>query len=231
MYTINKIKTNLQRLFLSGTLMLGMILSAGLFASCSEDDAATEEFSGWQSKNDTYWKNLYNETQRKIAAGDNSWEIILNYSYQNQQGSDGKAPVYSPGQYVIVHKLENGTGSGTPLYTDTAFVHYQGRLIPSVTYTSGLVFDASWGSETYNPQTSRPRKITLGGVASESNPVSGDGFSTAIQKMHIGDHWTVYIPYQLGYGASALDKIPAYSNLIFDVRLHSYRRAGKKMPN
>ena len=47
--------------------------------------------------------------------------------------------------------------------------------------------------------------------------------------MHRGDHWTVYIPYQLGYGASASGMVPAYSTLIFDLRLVDFSHPGTKL--
>ena len=46
-----------------------------------------------------------------------------------------------------------------------------------------------------------------------------DGFATALQHMRRGDHWMVYIPYQLGYGSQSQTGVPAYSTLIFDLRL------------
>jgi FKBP-type peptidyl-prolyl cis-trans isomerase FklB len=46
-----------------------------------------------------------------------------------------------------------------------------------------------------------------------------EGFATALQHMHRGDHWRVTIPYQLGYGTSDYNSIPGYSTLIFDIRL------------
>ena len=60
--------------------------------------------------------------------------------------------------------------------------------------------------------------------------IPSDGFATALQHMHIGDYWRVYIPYTLGYGSSDSDVIPAYSTLIFDVELVAYYRAGVDVP-
>jgi len=46
----------------------GMMLSAGLFTSCTEKDNTVEEFTNWQSKNETYWNKLYTTTQQKIIS-------------------------------------------------------------------------------------------------------------------------------------------------------------------
>ena len=63
----------------------GMMLSAGLFTSCTEKDNTVEEFTNWQSKNETYWNKLYTTTQQKIKSGDTSWKIILNYTFQKSE--------------------------------------------------------------------------------------------------------------------------------------------------
>ena len=215
-----KIKTLIRRA--AGIFCLGgIMLSAGLFTSCSESDSTVEEYSDWQSKNESYWNKFYTTTQQKIKSGDKSWKIILNYTFQNQKPASGTSLTYSPENYIIAHVEQSGTGTTSPLYSDSVSVHYMGRMIPSATYTSGLIFDKSWSSETFNASTSRPSHLALQGVV--------DGFSTAMQQMHRGDHWVVYIPYQLGYGKAGKGLIPAYSTLIFDLRLVDFAHPGKKL--
>jgi len=53
-----------------------------------------------------------------------------------------------------------------------------------------------------------------------------------LMRMHPGDHWMVYIPYQLGYGSSTSSSstIPAYSMLRFEIVLDSYYRPGQVIP-
>ena len=46
-----------------------------------------------------------------------------------------------------------------------------------------------------------------------------NGWIIALQQMHIGDKWIIYIPYEKGYGSKASGSIPAYSTLIFEVEL------------
>ena len=46
-----------------------------------------------------------------------------------------------------------------------------------------------------------------------------EGWQVALQKMHVGDKWIIYIPYAMGYGIKSFDSIPAYSTLIFEVEL------------
>ena len=58
-----------------------------------------------------------------------------------------------------------------------------------------------------------------------------DGYATALQHMHRGDYWRVYIPSDLGYGASGSGtSVPGYSTLIFDLLLVEYCSAGETLP-
>ena len=209
----------------------GMMLSAGLFTSCTENDDTVEEYANWQSKNETYWDNLYTTTQQKIKGGDTSWKIILNYTFQNQKQTTGSALTYRPENYIIAHVEQAGAGTTSPLYSDSVSMHYMGRLIPSTTYTSGLIFDKSWSSNQFNAATSRPVHSYIGlTYDAEGKPTSlVDGFTTALMSMHRGDHWTVYIPYQLGYGEKNSGVVPAYSTLIFDLRLNDFSHPGVKL--
>lgn len=209
----------------------GMMLSTGLFTSCTENDDTVEEYANWQSKNETYWDNLYTTTQQKIKSGDTSWKIILNYTFQNQKQTTGSALTYRPENYIIAHVEQAGTGTTSPLYSDSVSMHYMGRLIPSTTYTSGLIFDKSWSSNQFNAATSRPVHSYIGLTNdAEGKPTSlVDGFTTALMSMHRGDHWTVYIPYQLGYGEKNSGVVPAYSTLIFDLRLNDFSHPGVKL--
>ena len=77
-------------------------------------------------------------------------------------------------------------------------VHYKGSLI------DGQVFDNSY-------ERTCPDALRLSDVI--------EGWQVALQKMHVGDKWIIYIPYAMGYGIKSFDSIPAYSTLIFEVEL------------
>lgn len=196
-------------LYIFSLLFVGLVMT-----SCSETDDTEEEFPDWQNTNEAYFSSTYNSAQQKIASGDNSWKIIKCYSMPE----DGEYFTSSPENYIVVNVLEEGTGAGCPLYTDSVRCHYQGRLLPSTSYKDGYVFDQSWYG-TFSDDTAKPSEFLVSGLV--------DGFATALQNMHIGDKWRVYIPYQLGYGsASSSSTIPDYSTLIFDISLISYHRPG-----
>jgi FKBP-type peptidyl-prolyl cis-trans isomerase FklB len=196
-------------------LLALLLLPLGL-TSCSEEDAEENEFADWQNRNDTYFANIYSQAQQAIATGDSTWKIIRTWSMDTTLTSTN---------CIVVRVVTKGTGSGCPLYTDSVLVDYKGSLIPSQSYPSGYVFDQSWYGDTYDESSARPAHLGVSSVV--------DGFATALQNMHIGDNWIVYIPYQLGYGSVEQNNgvIPAYSVLIFDLHLRGYYRAGTTMPD
>ena len=221
MTTNNNNKVTLQkRLRTIGLAFIACLLSFGL-GSCSEEDDTQEEFANWQKTNEQFFSTLYAQTQQRIASGDSSWKIIRNWSLPETDHLN-----YD--DYVVVQVLNEGQGSGCPLYTDSVRCMYQGRLIPSTNYTQGWVFDQSF-TGTFDPATAKATQFALSGVV--------DGFSTALQHMHIGDRWKVYVPYKMGYGTEDHKNsttnaviVPAYSTLVFDVTLVSYHRRDASQP-
>lgn len=191
-------------------LLLLALLAPLLVASCSEEDNSVEEFPDWKNRNEAYFAGILNTAK---ANADGSWKVFLSYALEDTIPTTND-------DYIAVQVLEEGTGSGCPMFTDSVKVNYRGRLIPSTSYVDGYVFDQSYRGE-YNPATALPTAMYVGGVV--------DGFATALQHMHIGDYWRVYIPYWLGYGASGSSGIPGYSTLIFDIALVAYCRAGDSL--
>ncbi len=201
-------------------LICTVVAVFGLTA-CHETDDEIDEFPDWQKKNEAFFAAKYNAANQAIARGDNSWKVFKSYAKSTETA--GK-----PVDYIVVKVLQEGSGSGYPLYTDSVRVHYRGQLISSTSYKDsedselGYVFEKSWRTDTYEPSTFVPAKFAVSRV--------GDGFSTALQHMNIGDRWKVYIPYQLGYGIKENGSIPAYSTLVFDLTLVAYYRAGTVVP-
>lgn len=46
-----------------------------------------------------------------------------------------------------------------------------------------------------------------------------NGWTLALERMHIGDKWKIYIPYYQAYGITSYDAVPSYSALIFTIKL------------
>ena len=177
-------------------MMLPLTLAV---SSCSEENENEDEFADWQVRNDemqTVWAN--DPSLKKIKA------------YTMDQNTAGA--VYD---YVYVKSLEGVEISiedelYVPMFTDTCRVAYRGYLIPSKSYPDGYVFDQSYVGE-FQWTTAAPYTGVCSGFVV--------GFTTALMKMHVGDRWRVYIPYQLAYDSNSSTGYPAYSNMIFDIAL------------
>ena len=108
-----------------------------------------------------------------------------------------------------------------PIFTDTCRVAYRGYLIPSKSYPNGYIFDQSYLGD-FKWTTAAPYTAVCSSFVV--------GFTTALMKMHVGERWRVYIPYQLAYGGNSSTSYPAYSNMIFDIALFEKWKARDNVP-
>ena len=87
--------------------------------------------------------------------------------------------------------------SAKPTVRSIISAHYTGRTI------DGKQFDSSRGGV--------PLACRLCDLI--------EGWIIAIQQMHIGDKWEIYIPAEMGYGKFSQPGIPGGSTLIFEIEL------------
>lgn len=188
------------------TLALAATAAATALVGCKEEDDTIEEYPNWQATNESYFNHLSDSVAAMLAQNpaQTEWKRIKTWAKPDTTAGENA-------DYIIAHVLEQGSTTGaTPLYTDTTATHFLGRLLPSTSQPAGLVFGSSY-NEPFNEQVA---VATQGAVSSYC-----EGFATALQHMRRGDKWRVYIPHQLGYGASGSGNIPGYSTLIFDITL------------
>ena len=183
--------------------ILGLLFSVSLaVTSCEETEGVVDPYYKWQERNERYIDSI----AQVAKANPDKWRVILSYKITpdlnnlQQKTSD----------YIYCRMLEKGEGTMKPIYTDSVITHYRGKLIPLYD-GSEVVFDQSFKGEL-NTETAVPVGFAVGGVIV--------GWTTALQEMVEGDRWEVYIPQGLGYGmAGSGSSIPAYSTLIFDMKL------------
>ena len=196
--------------------------------SCSETDDELNEFSNWKDKNEKYFTDIYIHADSAINNGSKDWKIIREWSLEDRYSTIKE-------NNIVVNILKIGNASTCPIYTDSVRVHIQGRIIPSATYSKGYPFWESF-DDKLDVTTSLPFLLSANGtISSEINTVNSkqiDGLSTALQQMHIGDRWIVYVPYQYGYGSvnNSSPIVPAYSTLVFDVTLVAIYHSGDRIP-
>ncbi len=113
----------------------------------------------------------------------------------NNKTAEGVKTTESGLQYKVI---TSGKGK-VPTAESSVVVHYTGKLV------DGTVFDSS---------VERGEPATLN--ANEVIP----GWTEALQLMHEGDKWILYIPSELGWGEQgAGEQIPPNSVVIFEVEL------------
>ena len=94
---------------------------------------------------------------------------------------------------------EGKQDSAKPTVRSIITAHYTGRTI------DGKQFDSSRGGV--------PLACRLCDLI--------EGWIIAIQQMHVGDKWELYIPAEMGYGKFSQPGIPGGSTLIFEIELLS----------
>ena len=120
--------------------------------------------------------------------------ILKNREWLAQKAQEpGELPL-DKGIYYKPNKKGNGA---TPNRGSVVTVHYTGKTI------NGKTFDSSRGGVA---PAFRLRELIPGWII-------------ALQQMHAGDKWEVYIPAEQAYGKISQPGIPGGSTLIFEIEL------------
>lgn len=99
---------------------------------------------------------------------------------------------------ILYKRIKSGDPKGrTPNRNSVATVHYTGKTI------NGKTFDSSRGGVA---PAFRLRELIPGWII-------------ALQQMHVGDKWELYIPAEQAYGRLNQPGIPGGSTLIFEIEL------------
>lgn len=186
-----------------------MTICTLLFAVSCEEAEEISEYANWKSRNTHYVDSIADLARNGVGG----WTAVKAYTMGDSLGTDGDNKYY-----IYVQKLEEGAGTYSPQDGDTVRVHYSGRLIPTDQNPLGLVFDKSYSSSFLNEDTDVPVLLAVDGTVV--------GFGTALMHMVEGDRWKVVIPQYLGYQGNKSGSIPAYSTLIFDMKLARVYRNG-----
>lgn len=109
----------------------------------------------------------------------------------------GEAGVLPLDKGIYYKVIKKGKGGPTPNRGSVVTVHYTGKTI------NGKTFDSSRGGVA---PAFRLRDLIPGWII-------------ALQQMHVGDRWEVYIPAEQAYGKVNQPGIPGGSTLVFDIEL------------
>ncbi|MBO4593219.1 MAG: FKBP-type peptidyl-prolyl cis-trans isomerase [Bacteroidaceae bacterium] len=215
-------------------IILGFLLClAPILTSCSDndDDPSSSEYSNWKSRNNTYLAGIHDNAMsiinRAKAINPEGWEETCDWRAFLCYSLDPAATNNTAQDSIYVEIITRGSGSGCPLGSDNVRIFYTGRLMPTELHPEGYLF-------AHSGQSTQDDKIfdhTTGMPATFAITDLTRGLATAIQYMHIGDRWRIYVPYKLGYDNAKKTGIPAYSTLIFEAELMQYTRRGTTMPD
>lgn len=190
---------------LPSLLFVVAVLVAATACSKSEDDSAER----WRTANDA-----------AFAA------IKSNASYTE---------IKSPGHEGSIYykELKKGAGTKPILFTSTVSLYARGRFVadyPDNKYIrQGTVFQ-SWLEADGVPFTTLVSSVGVPPKVFSAYTLT-KGVRVALQYMHEGDRWEVWVPYTLGLGendgslfvnvmpSSSATKIPAYSTLVFEIEV------------
>lgn len=122
--------------------------------------------------------------------------VQANKEWLEAKSKEEGVKALSRGIYYKVLK-EGNLSSEQPNIRSIITAHYTGKTI------NGKKFDSSRGRA--------PLACRLCDLI--------NGWIIALQQMHIGDKWELYIPAEMGYGRFSQPGIPGGSTLIFEIEL------------
>ncbi|MCD8302668.1 MAG: FKBP-type peptidyl-prolyl cis-trans isomerase [Prevotellaceae bacterium] len=217
------VKMEIRHLYcLLGVALLALVA----FASCSENEGTWDPYYDWASRNEQWFASATDSAVTAISEAQalygDDWEAHCDWrrykSLLKAQDYDSRLSTDS----ICVHILQRGTGTLSPVWTDTVRLNFRAWLMPTtyrlyndenelVDSVMQEVFSQSYYGP-YDEQTAAPQLMSLGSTI--------EGFSTALQYMVEGDDWNVYIPSTLAYGSSGSGTaVPPYSTLLFRINL------------
>ncbi|MBR6141618.1 MAG: FKBP-type peptidyl-prolyl cis-trans isomerase [Bacteroidaceae bacterium] len=208
-----------------------LLFSLLLLASCKNSDETYDARHDWPARNAQWFAEVYDMAQAEIAAAkaqypnDNEWEDHCDWRvYRTLLKSQD---IQGPATDYIVCKINEsgkdkypGEDLWSPAYTDSVRLYYRGWLMDDnypVSKTNLTVFSQSYYGE-FDEKTAAPIAMPVLSTV--------EGFMTAVQYMVKGDDWDVYIPQQLAYKGSSSDAVPAYSTLLYHLRVELVHKSG-----
>lgn len=186
--------------------------------SCKDSDGSYDPRHDWESRNSQWFAEMYDSAQAAISAAKAqdpaNWEANCDWrlyrSLQKSQDVQGPST-----DYIVCKILERGTGTDHPAFTDSVNVYYRAWLMDE-NYPnrkdSLTVFSQSYYGK-FDKKTATPLGMPVTSTV--------EGFQTALQFMTPGDDWLIYIPQQMAYKETSSDAVPAFSTLLYELRLES----------
>ena len=179
--------------------LFSLVLLALTFTACSETEEAGR-YDNWRARSEAFIDSIAN-----VYAGQQNGSITV---------TDKKERLYpftdlTNGQTIYAKKRISRDGvkdDDKPVYTSKVSAYYR------MSYFNGDVVQQNFAG-TEPDEFDVPSEFLLNEV------ISGWGYT--LTEMAEGEFWTLYIPYQSGYGSGTGSdgSLQAYSALVYDVKL------------
>ena len=179
--------------------LFSLVLLALTFTACSETEEAGR-YDNWRARSEAFIDSIAN-----VYAGQRNGSITV---------TDEKERLYpftdlTNGQTIYAKKRISRDGvkdDDKPVYTSKVSAYYR------MSYFNGDVVQQNFAG-TEPDEFDVPSEFLLNEV------ISGWGYT--LTEMAEGEFWTLYIPYQSGYGSDTGSdgSLQAYSALVYDVKL------------
>lgn len=121
--------------------------------------------------------------------------------------------------YIMYKEIKAGNSGKRPYFTDQVKVLYTGWY--KEFWTRNDTFTGDDGNIFRNKVIfySSAERNNIPSLLKINDTRYPDGFGTALQHMEVGDKWEVWIPWQLGYGASGRGDIKGYTTMVFEIEM------------
>lgn len=199
------------------------------FVSCKDSEETDNSRHDWQARNAQWFAEKYDSARIAIAAAKaeyphgNDWEQHCDWrifrTLLKSQDVEGPAT-----DHIVCKVINPGDGDVSSTYTDSVRLYYRAWLMDDnypVSKTNMTIFSQTYYGD-FDEKTAAPIAMATSSVV--------EGFATALQYMVKGDDWLVYIPQELGYKGAEADVIPAYSTLLYRIRIERVHKSGTGMP-
>lgn len=179
--------------------LFSLVLLALTFIACSETEEAGR-YDNWRARSEAFIDSIAN-----VYAGQRNGSITV---------TDEKERLYpftdlTNGQTIYAKKkirIDGVTDDDKPVYTSKVSAYYR------MSYFNGDVVQQNFAG-------TEPDKFDVPSEFLLNEVISGWGYT--LTEMAEGEFWTLYIPYQSGYGSGTGSdgSLQAYSALVYDVKL------------
>lgn len=213
---------------MNSKLKIFLLLPLLVLASCKDSDSSYDPYHDWEARNAQWFAEVYDAAQASISAAKaqypngNDWEQHCDWrvykTLLKSQDVQGAAT-----DYIVCKVNEHGDGSWSAAYTDSVRLYYRGWIMDQnypESKTNMTVFSQTYYGD-FDKATAAPLAMPVTSTV--------EGFMTALQYMVKGDDWDVYIPQQLAYKETESDAIPAYSTLLYRIKIELVHKSGTGM--